>query len=89
MVDAGYGALGVAGEGARLARFPPVGGTAEQCEAIGALPEGHGVLGGPVRHPGPLRLVDPSERPSSYGCPPNRPLRSAQLSGASARGPYS
>ncbi|MFF2009567.1 GAF domain-containing protein [Streptomyces sp. NPDC058195] len=73
VVDAEYGALGVVGEGTRLAQFLPVGVTAEQREAIGPLPEGHGILGELIRHPEPLRLVELSEHPSSYGFPPNHP----------------
>ncbi|MFJ6015865.1 GAF domain-containing protein [Streptomyces sp. NPDC092952] len=73
VVDAEYGALGVVGEGTRLAQFLPVGLTAEQYEAIGPLPEGHGILGELIRHPEPLRLVELSEHPSSYGFPRNHP----------------
>ncbi|MFF1650441.1 GAF domain-containing sensor histidine kinase [Streptomyces sp. NPDC058240] len=73
VVDAEYGALGVVGEGTRLAQFLPVGVTAEQREAIGPLPEGHGILGELIRHPEPLRLVELSEHPSSYGFPPDHP----------------
>ncbi|MFD4943610.1 GAF domain-containing protein [Streptomyces sp. NPDC058239] len=73
VVDAEYGALGVVGEGTRLTQFLPVGVTGEQREAIGPLPEGHGILGELIRHPEPLRLVELSEHPSSYGFPPNHP----------------
>ncbi|WSC32878.1 GAF domain-containing protein [Streptomyces sp. NBC_01768] len=73
VVDAEYGALGVVGEGTRLTQFLPVGVTGEQREAIGTLPEGHGILGELIRHPEPLRLVELSEHPSSYGFPPNHP----------------
>ncbi|MEL5955936.1 GAF domain-containing protein [Streptomyces sp. CLV115] len=73
VVDAEYGALGVVGEGTRLTQFLPVGVTAEQREAIGPLPEGHGILGELIRHPEPLRLVELSGHPSSYGFPPNHP----------------
>ncbi|MFB7917136.1 GAF domain-containing protein [Streptomyces sp. NPDC056061] len=73
VVDAEYGALGVAGGGGRLAQFLPVGVTEEQREAIGSLPRGHGILGELIRHPRPLRLADLSEHPSSYGFPPNHP----------------
>ncbi|WP_442817866.1 GAF domain-containing protein [Streptomyces sp. NBC_01591] len=73
VVDAEYGALGVVGEGTRLAQFLPVGVMREQREAIGPLPEGHGILGELIRHPEPLRLVELSEHPSSYGFPPNHP----------------
>lgn len=73
VVDAEYGALGVVGEGTRLTQFLPVGITRNQREAIGPLPEGHGILGELIRHPEPLRLAEISEHPSSYGFPPNHP----------------
>ncbi|MFH8475939.1 GAF domain-containing sensor histidine kinase [Streptomyces sp. NPDC018000] len=73
VADAEYGALGVVGEGTRLTQFLPVGTTQEQREAIGPLPEGHGILGELIRHPRPLRLRELSEHPSSYGLPPNHP----------------
>lgn len=73
VVDAEYGALGVVGEGTRLTQFLQVGITAEQRGAIGPLPEGHGILGELIRHPEPLRLVELSAHPSSYGFPPNHP----------------
>lgn len=64
VVDAEYGASGVVGEGTRLTQFLPVGMTQEQREAIGPLPEGHGILGELIRHPQPLRLRELSEHPS-------------------------
>ncbi|MEV6164930.1 GAF domain-containing protein [Streptomyces sp. NPDC052052] len=73
VVDAEYGALGVVGEGTRLAQFLPVGVTGEQRSAIGPLPEGHGILGELIRHPRALRLAELSEHPSSHGFPPNHP----------------
>ncbi|MGW3085258.1 GAF domain-containing protein [Streptomyces sp. NPDC001108] len=73
VVDAEYGALGVVGEGTRLVQFLTVGLTAEQHEAIGHLPTGHGILGELIRHPEPLRLAELSEHPSAYGFPPNHP----------------
>ncbi|MFB7208853.1 GAF domain-containing protein [Streptomyces sp. NPDC056255] len=73
VVDAEYGALGVVGEGTRLAQFLPVGITEHQREAIGHLPQGHGILGELIRHPEPLRLVELSAHPSSHGFPPNHP----------------
>lgn len=73
VVDAEYGALGVVGEGTRLAQFLPVGITEDRRGAIGPLPEGHGILGELIRHPEPLRLVELSAHPSSYGFPPNHP----------------
>lgn len=73
VVDAEYGALGVLGEGTRLAQFLPVGITDEQREAIGSLPEGHGILGELIRHPVPLRLKEIADHRSSHGFPPNHP----------------
>ncbi|MFF1502726.1 GAF domain-containing protein [Streptomyces sp. NPDC058316] len=73
VVDAEYGALGVVGEGTRLTQFLPVGITGKRREAIGPLPEGHGILGELIRHPEPLRLAEISEHPSSHGFPPNHP----------------
>ncbi|MFI0714632.1 GAF domain-containing sensor histidine kinase [Streptomyces inhibens] len=73
VVDAEYGALGVVSEGTRLSQFLPVGVSAEQQEAIGRLPAGHGILGELIRHPRPLRLPELSEHPSSYGFPPHHP----------------
>ncbi|MFF7651342.1 GAF domain-containing protein [Streptomyces sp. NPDC007983] len=73
LVDAEYGALGVIGDGQRLAEFLPVGVSQEQSEAIGSLPAGHGILGELIRHPEPLRLAELSEHPASYGFPPGHP----------------
>lgn len=73
LVDAEYGALGVVSEGTRLSQFLPVGVTDAQQQAIGRLPEGHGLLGELIRHPRPLRLPELSRHPSSYGFPPHHP----------------
>ncbi|MFF4096206.1 GAF domain-containing protein [Streptomyces sp. NPDC001834] len=73
VVDAEYGALGVVGEGTRLTQFLTVGVMDEEREAIGPLPEGHGILGELIRHPRPLRLAELSGHPASYGFPPNHP----------------
>jgi signal transduction histidine kinase len=73
LVDAEYGALGVIGEGKRLAEFLPIGIDDEQRARIGDLPSGHGILGELIRHPEPLRLSELSEHPASYGFPPNHP----------------
>jgi hypothetical protein len=58
LVDARYGALGVIGEDQRLARFITVGMSQAQIAAIGAYPEGHGLLGELIRHPVPLRVAE-------------------------------
>ncbi|MFF3754644.1 GAF domain-containing protein [Streptomyces sp. NPDC002018] len=73
LVDAEYGALGVIGEKPRLAQFLPVGLTKEQADAIGHLPEGHGILGELIRHPESLRLSELSDHPASYGFPSRHP----------------
>ena len=73
LADARYGALGVIGEGARLARFITVGVTEEEIEAIGCWPTGQGILGLLIEDPHPLRLDDLGTHPSSYGFPPNHP----------------
>ncbi|MFJ7153964.1 GAF domain-containing protein [Streptomyces sp. NPDC101118] len=73
LVDAEYGALGVIGDGKKLAQFLPVGISEELRERIGDLPSGHGILGELIRHPEPLRLSELSEHPASYGFPPHHP----------------
>ncbi|MDZ7676112.1 MAG: GAF domain-containing protein [Acidimicrobiales bacterium] len=74
LVDARYGALGVLDEtGGRLSEFITVGVDDETHVAIGALPEGHGILGLLIVDAKPLRLPDLSEHPDSYGFPPNHP----------------
>ncbi|MFI6638088.1 GAF domain-containing sensor histidine kinase [Streptomyces sp. NPDC050504] len=73
LVDAEYGALGVIGEGQRLAEFLPVGMDDALRERIGDLPSGHGLLGELIRHPEPLRLSELSEHPASSGFPLEHP----------------
>lgn len=74
LVDATYGALGVLDDsGTRLAQFIAVGIDDEVHEAIGHLPEGHGILGLLIVDAKPIRLPDLTEHPDSYGFPPNHP----------------
>lgn len=74
LVDARYGAVGVLdGHGHGLAEFVTVGIDERGIDAIGRLPEGHGVLGLLVVDGKPLRLADVSTHPDSYGFPPNHP----------------
>ena len=74
LVDAQYGALGVLDETrTRLSQFITVGIDDAGREAIGTLPEGHGILGLLIVDAKPLRLPDLSEHPDSYGFPPNHP----------------
>jgi len=74
LVDARYGALGVIGGDQRLARFITVGMSQAQITAIGAYPEGHGLLGELIRNPVPLRAADLSAHAQSSGFPANHPL---------------
>ena len=73
LVDARYGALGVIGEDQRLARFVTVGMSQAQIDAIGAHPEGHGLLGELIRHPVPLRVAELGAHAQSQGFPANHP----------------
>jgi signal transduction histidine kinase len=74
LADATYGALGVLDDtGTRLAQFITVGIDDPAHEAIGELPEGHGILGLLIVDAKPLRLPDLMEHPDSYGFPPNHP----------------
>jgi len=73
LVDARYGAMGVIGEGGRLAEFIPVGVSRSEIEAIHHWPEGKGVLGLLVTDPKPLRLADIKDHPASFGFPAGHP----------------
>jgi signal transduction histidine kinase len=73
LVDAGYGALGVIGEGSKLAEFIPVGLSEDQIGAIDHWPEGRGLLGLLIDDPRPLRLADIATHPGSSGFPEGHP----------------
>ena len=73
LVSARYGALGVIGEGGRLAEFVPVGLDEAQIAAIDHWPEGRGLLGKLITDPRPLRLHDISTHPGSSGFPDGHP----------------
>jgi signal transduction histidine kinase len=74
LVDARYGALGVLDDtGTSLAQFVTVGIDDATHELIGALPEGHGLLGVLIVEAKPLRLPDLREHPDSFGFPPHHP----------------
>jgi signal transduction histidine kinase len=73
LVSARYGALGVIGEGGRLAEFVPVGLNEEQIAQIHHWPEGRGLLGELITDPRPLRLADISAHPRSFGFPTGHP----------------
>jgi signal transduction histidine kinase len=73
LVNARYGALGVIGEGNRLAEFVPVGLTEQEIAVIHHWPEGRGLLGELVRNPRPLRLHDIGTDARSSGFPDGHP----------------
>jgi signal transduction histidine kinase len=74
LVDARYGAIGVLDETKTgLAEFVTSGIDPVMHQAIGNLPEGHGILGLLILEPKPIRLPDLREHPDSYGFPPHHP----------------
>ena len=74
LVDAQYGALGVLDdERHSLKEFVNVGLTPDQTQAIGPLPQGHGILGLLILEPRPIRLADLTQHPDSFGFPANHP----------------
>jgi signal transduction histidine kinase len=73
LVDARYGAMGVIGEGGRLAEFIPVGLTEEEIRRIHHWPEGRGLLGELITRPRPLRLADLKTHENSFGFPAGHP----------------
>jgi signal transduction histidine kinase len=74
LVDARYGALGVLDKsGERLSDFITIGIEDDVRQAIGPLPQGHGILGLLIVDPKPLRLPDLREHAERFGFPPNHP----------------
>ena len=73
LVDASYGALGVIGEGKRLAEFIPVGLTGDEIGSIHHWPEGRGLLGLLIDDSRPLRLADIAGHQESSGFPDGHP----------------
>ena len=73
LVDASYGALGVIGEGKRLAEFIPVGLSRDEIGRIHHWPEGRGLLGLLIDDPQPLRLTSMTDHPASSGFPDGHP----------------
>ncbi len=73
LVNARYGAMGVIGEGGRLAEFIPVGLTEEEIGRIHHWPEGRGLLGALIRDPRPVRVADLSAHELSSGFPAGHP----------------
>src|SRR6204780_2015932 len=73
LVDATYGALGVIGDGKRLAEFIPVGLSQDEIEAIHHWPEGRGLLGLLIDDSRPLRLAATAAPPAPAGFPGGHP----------------
>ncbi|MCE7481824.1 GAF domain-containing protein [Microbacterium profundi] len=73
LVDAQYGALGVIDREGLLEQFIHVGMPEEEAEAIGHLPEGHGILGAVIQSKSPIRLEDLGADPRSVGFPAHHP----------------
>ncbi|MER5649291.1 GAF domain-containing sensor histidine kinase [Streptosporangium sp. NPDC002524] len=73
LVDATYGALGVAGDHDTLIQFVPVGLSEEEIAGIEHWPHGLGLLGLLIQEPRTLRLARISDHRASYGFPPGHP----------------
>jgi signal transduction histidine kinase len=74
VVGARYAALGVlAPDGASLENFVTSGIDSSLRERIGAVPQGHGLLGLVIRERKPFRTADVSKHPQHYGFPPHHP----------------
>jgi len=73
VVDARYAALGVLGDGERIARFLTVGMTEAEVRALDPHPAGRGILGELIRGSRPLRIPDVSADPRAVGLPALHP----------------
>ena len=73
LAGARFGALGVIGDDQNLVEFVTTGLDDASIAAIGARPQGLGVLGLLIRDSRPLRLRELSDHPASFGFPPNHP----------------
>ena len=73
LVGAQYAALGIVDSNGRIERFITSGMDDATRRAIGALPEGHGLLGLIIRENRPFRIADINSDPRRFGFPPNHP----------------
>jgi len=73
LVDAQYGALGVIAAEGGLEQFIHVGIPENDVDAIGHLPEGHGLLGAVIETGEPIRLEHLADDPRSSGFPAHHP----------------
>jgi signal transduction histidine kinase len=85
LVEARYGALGVLGDDGQLTELVTVGVDETTEQAIGRLPEFHGVLGKLTTDPKPLRSRDIGAHPDAQGFPENHPTMRSFL-GVPVRG---
>lgn len=79
LTGARYGALGVNDAYGGLEQFVHVGMDPETVAALGAGPQGRGLLGALMSDPHPIRLDDLSQDPRSVGFPPGHPAMMAFL----------
>jgi signal transduction histidine kinase len=73
LVGARFAALGVADGRGRIERFISSGISPEGRAAIGAVPQGHGLLGLIISGGQTVNATDIAEHPARYGFPPNHP----------------
>ncbi|HTS89105.1 MAG TPA: GAF domain-containing sensor histidine kinase [Gemmatimonadales bacterium] len=74
VIGAKYAAVGMlAADGRTLEAFITSGLTAEERQRIGALPQGHGILGLVIHKAESVRLRSIGSHPESHGFPPNHP----------------
>jgi signal transduction histidine kinase len=73
LIGAQYAALGIVDANGRIERFPTSGMDEETRRSIGALPEGHGMLGLIIRENRSFLVPDINNDPRRYGFPPNHP----------------
>jgi two-component system sensor histidine kinase DevS len=78
-VGATYAALGVIGDHGTLQAFVHTGMDDATVQAIGHLPEGHGLLGLLITEPQVLRLDDLSAHAAAVGFPPHHPVMTTFL----------
>ncbi len=73
VVPAKYAALGVTDERGVVHTFITSGITARERRLLGAIPQGHGLIGELIRTRMPLLVPDIAADPRSIGYPPNHP----------------
>jgi signal transduction histidine kinase len=79
LADAQYAALGIADATGRIERFLTSGISEAERERIGAVPQGHGLLGLIIREGQSFRILDLVTDPRRHGFPPHHPEMHAFL----------